>query len=220
MFQSLCGQEVLGNIFLTTTQWSEVDLAEAEFRENRLRNQGLWRGLIRKGAALQRFHGTRESGLELIHKLMSNTRKPLRIQDQIVKQKMTLLETDAGKCLNQEFIAQEKRLKKELESLKNKLREATKAKDNEIMGIIAAEQAKSQKKLERAVADRRWLEGLHAAEIEKRKAKEKEGQGVVEGHDKDGAPGPSDPQRFHNIRGFGLGPIGGLASKTRGPLDI
>ena len=77
MFQSLCGQKVLENVLLTTTQWSKVDPAEGQAREDSLRDEGLWGGLIDRGATLQRFHGTRESGLELVHKLMSNTQKPL-----------------------------------------------------------------------------------------------------------------------------------------------
>ncbi|PUU74167.1 hypothetical protein B9Z19DRAFT_906561, partial [Tuber borchii] len=144
MFQRLCGQEVLENVLLTTTQWSKVDPTEGEFRENNLRDEGLWGGLIGKGATLQRFHGTRESGLELINKLVSKTRKPLHIQDQIVKQHLTLLQTDAGKFLNEGLAAQEKRFKEELESLEKQLREAIKAKDNEMNQILAAEQAKAE----------------------------------------------------------------------------
>jgi len=109
MFQSLCGQEVLGNVLLTTTQWPNVDPVEGQAREDDLRGEGFWGGLIRSGATLQRFNGTRESGLELICKLMFSTRKPLDIQDEIVEQ-------NAGKCINEELIALEKN-KEKVESL-------------------------------------------------------------------------------------------------------
>ena len=89
MFQNLCGKEALENVFLTTTRWSNVDQDEGQAREDDLQENSLWGGLIGKGATLQRFHGTRESGFELIHKLMSNTQLPLNIQEQIVKQNMT-----------------------------------------------------------------------------------------------------------------------------------
>ena len=176
MFQNLCGQKVLGNVFLTTTQWSNVNLAEAEFRENRLRNQDFWGGLIRKGATLERFYGTRESGLELIHKLMPNIPKPLDIQEQIVEQNMTLLETNAGKCLNEELIVQEKKFKKELESLEKSRQEAIAAKDNEMRDILAAEQEKARKKLEKAAAETKLLAELHVTGIQKREAEGKERQ--------------------------------------------
>ena len=170
LFQSLCGQEALGNVLLTTTQWSNVDPAEGQAREDDLRGESLWGGLIRRGATLQRFHDTRESGLELISKLMSQERKPLRIQDEIVKQHMTLPQTDAGKFLHEALAAQEKRFRKELESLGRELRETIRVKEG-VMGlglilIILAERAKVQKKLEQVEAERGLLEGLNAVEIE------------------------------------------------------
>ncbi|PUU74175.1 hypothetical protein B9Z19DRAFT_1033627 [Tuber borchii] len=177
MFQRLCGQEALENVFLTTTQWSRANWAEGEFRENRLRNSEFWGGLTKEGATLQRFAGTRESGLELIHRLMSNKPKPLRIQNQIVEQHMTLLETDAGKCINEALAAQaqEKKYKEELESLVRERQEAMKAKD-EMKEILAVERAKAREKLEEVVAERCLLEGLYAEEAEKRPTEEKKRQ--------------------------------------------
>ncbi|KAG0641238.1 P-loop containing nucleoside triphosphate hydrolase protein [Tuber brumale] len=163
MFQSLCGQKFLKNVFLTTTQWSNADPEEGGVRENSLRNGDFWGGLIEKGATMQRFHGTRESGLELIRKLMPNERKPLDIQIQIVNQHMTLLETGAGKCINEELIALEKKKKEEIESLERELQEAIKARDNEVGEIIMAEQAKVRENLEKAAAEKRLLAELHAA---------------------------------------------------------
>ena len=168
--QSLCGQEALSNVFLTTTQWSRVNWAEGEFRENRLRNRELWGGLIEKGATLQRFIGTRESGLELIHRLMLNKPKPLHIQNQMVKQHMTLLETDAGKCINELLVGQKKKHKEE-ESLSKEHQEAIKAKEDEMKKNLAVEQAKAQKKLEEAVSERELL-----VEVKKREAEERERQ--------------------------------------------
>ena len=92
----------------------------------------MWGGLIRRGASFQKFHGTRESGLSLIHKLKSDTRKPLDIQHQVVDQRMTLPETDAGKCVNEELIALEKVFKEKMESLGGQFREATRAEDDEM----------------------------------------------------------------------------------------
>ena len=178
MFQSLCGQEALENVLLTTTQWSKVDQAEGEHRESRLRNQDFWGGLIHKGATLQRFSGTRESGLGLIDLLVLKTPKPLCIQDQIVKQQMTLLETDAGKFMNEELAAQEKKHKEELESLEKERQEAIRAKDDENNQILAVEQAKIREKLKKAATEQKLLEeGLHAAEIEKRQTEEGKGRG-------------------------------------------
>jgi len=157
MFRSLCGREALSNVFLTTTQWSSVNPAEAELRENKLRDRGLWGGLISRGATLQRFHGTRESGLELIHKLMLNRPERLEIQDQIVEKRMTLAETDAGKCLNKELIALVEKLKRELESMRKRHQEAMEAKDREV-----------EEKLARAEGEMKKLVELHEREVKRR----------------------------------------------------
>jgi hypothetical protein len=171
MFRNLCGQKVLKNVFLTTTQWSKVDLAQGEDRESKLRNSDFWGGLIDKGATIQRFHGTRESGLELIRGLMPNKRKSLDIQVQIVNQGKTLLETDAGQCINEELIALEKKHREEIESLKRACEEAIRARENEITELRAAEE-KVRRNLEKVVAEKRLLAELHAEEVEKRRERE------------------------------------------------
>jgi len=167
MFENLCGQEALENVLLTTTQWSNIDPAEGQAREDNLRDGGLWGGLLSRGASLQRFNGTRESGLELIQKLMSNTRKPLHIQNQIVRQHMALPQTDAGKFLDEGLTAREERFKQELESLEKQSREALKAKDAEANRILMVEQETAREKLETAGAERRLLERLDAADVER-----------------------------------------------------
>jgi len=98
MFRSLCGQEALRNMFLTTTLWSSVDPAHGEFRENRLRDGRLWGGLINIGATVGRFDGTRESGLEIIRKLIPHRPERLEIQD-----RMAQLKTNAGQWTDKEL---------------------------------------------------------------------------------------------------------------------
>jgi len=48
---------------------------------------------------------------------MFSTRKPLDSQDEIVEQRMTFLETNAGRCINEELIALDKKFKEKVESL-------------------------------------------------------------------------------------------------------
>ena len=184
MFQSLCGQEVLENVLLTTTQWSNVDLRDGQAREVSLRDEGFWGGLISSGATLQRFHGTRESGLELIYKLMFKTRKPLDIQDEIVEQRMTLPETGAGKFLNEELAAQrkrfrekvkslDKRYKERVESIEKQFHEAMEARSDEMRAFMD-EKEKAQEALEKVRAEVRLLTESHAAEVKKHEARERE----------------------------------------------
>ena len=172
MFQNLCGKEALENVFLTTTQWSNVDQDKGQVREDDLQENSLWGGLIGKGATLQRFHGTRESGFELIHKLMSNTQLPLNIQEQIVKQNMTLLETNAGKCINRELTARGKKLREKVDSLGNRRDDAMRTTDCD-MENLRKEQAMAMEMLKGTEAGVKFLIELHVAAIKKREAEER-----------------------------------------------
>ncbi|KAG0134446.1 P-loop containing nucleoside triphosphate hydrolase protein, partial [Tuber indicum] len=174
MFQKLCGHGALRNVFLTTTQWSNViDPADGQIRESALcEERNFWGILLEKGASLQRFHGTRESGLELINKLMLNQPAALDIQDQIVTQNRTVVETDAGRWINAELIEQEKRYKEEIEALERERQAAINEKDDEMKALLAEEQAKAQEKLEKAAAEQKLLAEMHAEEMRKREERE------------------------------------------------
>ena len=97
MLQKLCSPSALQNVLLTNTQWPKVDPEAGGSREKTLRDHSHWRELVAKGAAIERFMGTSESGLELIDKLMKKEPKPLLIQPQMVNEGKVLEETDAGK---------------------------------------------------------------------------------------------------------------------------
>jgi len=169
MFKKLCGPGALRNVFLTTTQWSKVDQAAEEIRESGLcGDRNFWGLLIEKGATVQRFHGTRESGLKLIDKLMPKQPEVLDIQEQIVTQGRTIVETDAGQWINAELIAQEKKYKEEIETLERERQEAIKEKDDEMKELLAEEQAKARERLEKSAAEKRHLEEMHAEEMRKR----------------------------------------------------
>ena len=101
--QNLCGPSALQNVLLTTTQWSKANPLDGRSREETLRARCGWGELVTQGAAIERFLGTRESGLKLIHKLMKNEPKPLLIQHQIVNEAKALEETDAGKEMVSSF---------------------------------------------------------------------------------------------------------------------
>ena len=103
VLEKLCGPSALQNVLLTTTQWSKVHRAEEESYEKDLRDCNYWRELVTKGSVIERFLGTRESGFELIHKLMNKEPKPLLIQNQMVVNNMALAETDVGRYINEIF---------------------------------------------------------------------------------------------------------------------
>ncbi|PWW75439.1 hypothetical protein C7212DRAFT_364600 [Tuber magnatum] len=172
MFQKLCGSGALKNVFLTTTQWSRVtDQADGEVRERDLcKERNFWGLLIDKGATLQRFHGTRESGLKLIEQLMPNKPAALDIQEQIVTQKRTLIGTDAGQCIDSELATLEKKYQGEIETLERERREAVNEKDHEMKALLTGELGKVREMLEKTAAEKIQLAEMHAEEMRRRDA--------------------------------------------------
>ena len=162
MFKRLCGPDALPNVLLTTTRWSNVDQAQGESREGELREGKFWGGLIAEGASIARFMGTRESGLELIDKLMGYQPKLLDIQDQLVGKKIEMAETDAGKFMNGESTSLRKEYQRDLEDLKGEHEKAVKEKDDLLQEILAEERAQSQKRLEEDAAQKKILEEMRA----------------------------------------------------------
>ena len=105
MLQKMCDPDALQNVFLTTTQCSKVNPALGEAHEGNLRHEGFWAGLISQGASLERFMDTRESGLDLITKLIEKEPKPLYTQDEMEVKGMALVETEVGKFMSEELIS-------------------------------------------------------------------------------------------------------------------
>ena len=162
MFQKLCGPNALKNVLLTTTRWSDVTQAQGESREAELQGGDFWGGLITEGASVARFMGARESGLELIDKLIGNKPIPLDIQDQMVEKEMDMAQTNAGKFMNEELDALHKKFQKELKDLKKQHQKAIRQKDDLFKEILAEERAQSRRKLDEAAAQKKLLENLRA----------------------------------------------------------
>ncbi|RPA90725.1 hypothetical protein L873DRAFT_1848664 [Choiromyces venosus 120613-1] len=160
MFQKFCGKGTLGNVFLTTTQLSNVNSEGGNLRKTEL-------------------YGTRDSGLQLIRELMSKIPKPVEIQARIVDQNKTLIQTDAGQSINEELTAAEKKCEEELEALERDREEVIKVKDDEMREMIAEEVAKAQEKAEKAAAEKKMLAELNAGVRKKAKEEKKNREEIV-----------------------------------------
>ena len=230
MFQRLCGPDALQNVLLTTTQWSNVNPILGAERETHLRHVDFWGGLLAKGASLERFMGTRESGLELICKLIAKEPKPLHIQDQMVEKGMTLVETDAGKFTNAQLISLQKIYEKDIAILEGECQNGVEGRDK-MKGILAQEQAKAQEKLEAAAAERELLEDSRKDEMEKKreeaereKARERErnDRAVIAVDWKDINPRAHFVVLFksYNIKGRLIYDISDMKEFQKDPVDI
>jgi len=150
-------------VLLTTTQWSNVDPTEGVHREDNLQDESLWGHLIFRGASLERFTGTRESGLELIHKLMGKKPKPLPIQDQTAEKGMAPAETDAGRLLGEELLSLQKKREKFKRPERNQ--KAVKEKDDKMRRSQSARVGKGSGETgKKDTVERKLLADVHVEE--------------------------------------------------------
>jgi len=119
MFRKLCGDDAMKKVFLTTTQWSNVDEATGKKREEGLRsNEKFYGSLVKKGTKIERFSGDRDSGLKLSNRLMKGEKVKCDIQRELVDEKKTLEQTAAGSVVSEHLAKLQKKYEGEMEELK------------------------------------------------------------------------------------------------------
>ena len=131
IFQKLCGRDSFKNVVIVTTMWDKVTPEEGEQREQELqRSDSLFKPLMDEGATMVRHEGTRESALKIVQWLdgKSNT-VVAKIIDELVKEKKSLLDTEAGMELQSEFRNVLQKHQKELQALEDEIREAKQQSD-------------------------------------------------------------------------------------------
>lgn len=174
MFRELCGPEALKNIILATTFWDAVDARIGEAREAELASkEAFWGGMIEEGSRMARFK-TRESGLEILSNLIGLSPQPLKIQRELVEEDIALVNTGAGRMVNQELARLEEKHQQELIRLRADMDDAMRDKDAEVQKILRAQEEKIEAQMtkvhrqqEQLRADRRAEARRMQGEMEK-----------------------------------------------------
>ncbi|KAJ7285185.1 P-loop containing nucleoside triphosphate hydrolase protein [Mycena rebaudengoi] len=123
MFRQLCGESSLRNVVIVTTMWSEVGLAVGEAREAELAAEDrFFKPVLDKGARLLRHDNNTASGHAILHYLVDNQPRALRIQRELVDQGKDISQTAAGEELNRELAEQLKRHREEMIVLQNEMK--------------------------------------------------------------------------------------------------
>ena len=149
LFKSLVGENFMKNVLLTTTHWSRVTLEEGERREQELRDsENFWKELLGRGATLTRYEGDRQSGFELLRKIVPYKPRVLDIQHELVNQRKNLVETSAGRAIKEEMRRMQGKHEEDMKILKDEFREAVAAGDSEVSDILEREQKKTVAKIE------------------------------------------------------------------------
>ncbi|KAJ7285184.1 P-loop containing nucleoside triphosphate hydrolase protein [Mycena rebaudengoi] len=123
MFRQLCGESSLRNVVIVTTMWSEVGLAVGEAREAELAAEDrFFKPVLDKEARLLRHDNCTASGHAILHYLVDNQPRALRIQRELVDEGKDISQTAAGEELSRELAEQIKRNREEMIVLQNEMK--------------------------------------------------------------------------------------------------
>jgi GTPase SAR1 family protein len=99
ILRCLCGDNVLTNVILLTTMWSELrDQAVGFRREHELRKE-FWSGMESKGSEIRSFDGSRAMAEGFVCRLMRKENIVLSIQKELVDEGRRLEETRVGRLI-------------------------------------------------------------------------------------------------------------------------
>lgn len=102
MFRSLCGTKNLSHVILATTMWDKVGAEEGGAREAELLSENEWWGQMKSnGSMVRRYDDTAEGAMTMVNELLRMPPVVLTIQDEIAVQKKLLIETVAGRSINE-----------------------------------------------------------------------------------------------------------------------
>lgn len=123
MFRKLCGDDALKNTLIVTNMWGEVDHKAGKAREAKLAKADLFfKPVLDRKARMVRHENTVASAEKIIRLVANNRPLPLRIQEELVKERKTILETSAGEELSRELNVQIKRSREEMRAFEEELR--------------------------------------------------------------------------------------------------
>lgn len=164
MFKELCGPDALKNTVLATTFWGEVNSQAGEEREAELASKdAFWGEMLEKGSRMARFTD-RESGLEILSSLIGLRPRALKIQKELVEGKMPLIDTSAGRLVNEELVRLETKHRQELAQLKADMDDALRDKDEEVQMALKAQEERLEERMKKVHLQQEQLKADRRAE--------------------------------------------------------
>lgn len=169
MFRQLCGKDPLKNVILATTFWDKVSGELGDEREAELRAKPeFWGDMIKRGSQVTRFTN-RDSALEILELVLPMKPIPLEIQLELVDQDKRLVETAAGKSVNEELNRLEQRHEDELRKIKEEYYLAIQEKDKELQDHLQDAQRKIDRDLDKIHRQQEQLRAERRADDRRRK---------------------------------------------------
>ncbi|KAJ6111400.1 P-loop containing nucleoside triphosphate hydrolase [Penicillium sp. IBT 18751x] len=156
MFEKVVGKDQVSNCCLVTSKWSLQRHEDLEAHEAELKAK-FWKPLLERGARMERFGDSMQSAIDIIRPLAENSFVPQLVNETQILGK-TLVQTEAGKEVNDNLEDAKMAHKKELEELFIQQEEAIRDKDWEMKQIIATEKQENEERLAEIEKARKVLE--------------------------------------------------------------
>ncbi|EJD50953.1 hypothetical protein AURDEDRAFT_99786 [Auricularia subglabra TFB-10046 SS5] len=151
MFQSLCGENAMRSVVLCTSMWDRVRWSAKEERDAVAREQGLkdgvWAGMLAKGATVGRFDNTEESAAALVRLLLPRGSVEPELQTELAAG-TALPETASGMLLHNNLKALERKHLWKLEGLRRDMSLAHGRELQSLQAEMKAEKEKVEKQLQ------------------------------------------------------------------------
>ena len=176
-FRKLCGTQSMSSTVLATTMWSGVTAEVGNAREQELKETAeFWGDMIREGSTVYRHTDDHHSAVNIISFLTDrDTKTVLGLQAEMVDEKRSLEDTEAGREVDREMSKQRELFEKRLERTRQELEEAIAAKDDQHVKEIMQEQERFEAKLSAIQQGREELRiSMEALISEKEKRHEEE----------------------------------------------
>ncbi|TDL14526.1 P-loop containing nucleoside triphosphate hydrolase protein, partial [Rickenella mellea] len=123
MFHQLCGSDHLQQVAIVTTWWDKVDFITADSREKTLKTgETLFKPMLDHNATMMRHDGTPTRAKDIVDHFLRLERMVLKIQSQLVLDKMSLPVTDAGSVINTDLLNDARRCVDRLAAVQDELR--------------------------------------------------------------------------------------------------
>ncbi|KAI8961907.1 P-loop containing nucleoside triphosphate hydrolase protein [Daldinia sp. FL1419] len=171
MFRALVGNKNMKNVVLVTTRWDLVqnereDVVKARVAELESED-GFWGGMIRLGARHEMLRDTEEDGKRILHSLLGKRAVEVQLQSQL-RQGLRLIDTTAGRTLEEELSMMQAKYEKEIAEVREELAQAIREKEDG--GVIAELRNAHDKAKEELEKHREELLALKEAEIQRLRA--------------------------------------------------
>ena len=150
--------------------WGEVSRDVGESREGELSSK-FFKPVIDRGAKMFRHLNTAPSAQNIVRMVMKNPPVTLQIQRELVDQRIGIIETMAGKTVNQELSDQFRRYQAELWDVRAEIKQALRRKDDETMRELEEVVKTLQKQMEEADKDSKGMSTNYAAEKQRMKVR-------------------------------------------------